>query len=274
MKKFRYIFLVGLIVLTVTSVQAQEIDERVSAQVDSTESDSTEYSTEFIDDIELEVPTLEAAWAPVDIDHSVGFRAGWGTGFIRREPARQSTDLPFDLWNFGLTYRFDIPAQKYVGTIMFELQYVQKGFAYLESFDGTAAYARRLDVIELPILWQPYLPLGNKGSRIYLNAGPFLSYTLSSYEQNFDTETGEIKSEGAYEFDPNNDYYWNYGIAAGLGFYIAIGDFAITADGRYTIQLSDLMRGPESIVGNPFRTPVDHIGVSVGLQYKFSLGKR
>ncbi len=265
MKIIQAILLLCTTALMVNSASAQQIDENRIVNIDS---------TEFVDDIKLEVPTLEAAWAPVLIDHSFGVRVGWGTGFIRREPAKEGTDLPFNLWNFGLTYRFDIPEQKYVGTIMFELQYVQKGYAYLDTFDGTAAYARSFDVIELPILWQPYLPLGDKGSRIYLNAGPFLSYTLSSYEMYYDTESGEVSKEGAYEFDPNVDYFWNYGIAAGLGLYIAIGDFAITADGRYTIQLSDLVRGPEQIPGNPFRTPVDHLGVSIGVQYKFAVGGR
>ncbi len=232
----------------------------------------------FVDDIneviDKNIPTLEAAWAPVDVEHSFGLRFGWGMGMIRREPARQGVTYPDPLWAAGISYRFDVPVQKYVGTIMFELQYVQKGFAYNEVFDGKDSYARSFDVIELPILWQPYLPLDKKGSRIYLNAGPFISYTLSSKEKWYNNETGEIKKEQDYDMDPNEDYFWNYGIAAGLGFYVNVAErWSITADGRYSIQLSDIQRGPEFIPGNPFRTPVDHISVSVGVQYKFSLSK-
>ncbi len=229
----------------------------------------------FVDNAieEIEMTTLQMEWAPVLVDHSIGFRFGWGTGMIRTEPTRDGISLPYALWSGGITYRFDVPAQKYVGTIMFELQYVQKGYAYNTVFDGTDVYTSSFDVIELPILWQPYLPIGKQGSRIYLNAGPFISYTISAHEKSYSSETGEVYYDRDYEFDPMSDYYWNYGISAGVGFYVAFGRWAITVDGRYTIQLSDIMRGTEEVSDNPFRSPVDHIGVSIGMQYKFSIGK-
>lgn len=219
-----------------------------------------------------ELSTLEAAWAPVLVDHSIGIRGGWGTGSMRREPARESTTLPYSLWNMGISYRFDVPEQKYVGTIVFELNYMQKGFAYHYLYGEPESYSRRFDVLELPILWQPYLPLGKGGSRFYISVGPFFSYTLSSYEMEFNSETGEVTYEGVYKMDPWEDYSWNYGITAGAGFYVNIKRFAISAEFRYTIQLSDITRGPEYIPGNPFRTPVDHMGASLGIHYKFSLG--
>ncbi len=271
MNKFLAILVVTIAICTASKLYGQEMGTDTVAMVQNDSIAATD-TTLFVDDIEEEIPTLLAAWAPVLVDHSIGIRGGWGTGFMRREPARDNLSLPYDLWNFGISYRFDIPAQKYVGTIMFELQYVQKGFAYLEFFDGTLAYSRQYNVIELPILWQPYVPLGKKGSRVYLNAGPFISYTLDSYETVYDSETGEIFNENDYEMDQSEDYFWNYGIAAGVGFHIAIGRWAIAIDGRYTIQLSDILRGPEFIPGNPFRTPVDHIGASFGVQYKFSIG--
>ncbi len=221
------------------------------------------------------ISTLDAAWAPVLLDHSIGIRAGWGTGTIRREPARDGTKLTNPLWNFGINYRFDVPEQKYVGTILFELQFVQKGFAYLMYFDDSGdAYTRTYDMIEFPILWQPYFPISKKNdSRIYLSAGPFVSYSFGARESYYNADSGEIYSEGEYEMDSEEDYFWNYGIAVGLGLNIAINErFSLQVDGRYTIQLSDMQRGPEYVTGNPFRTPVDHMGVSVGMQYKFAIG--
>lgn len=260
------IIIATTLVLSTLSLSAQSRTPEV------TQKDSTEF-VDVVEDEIKEFSTLDQAWAPVLVDHSIGVRFGWGTGFIRREPTRQGTDLPYPLWNGGISYRFDVPEQKYVGTIMFELQYVQKGYAYNLLYDGVDSYTQSYDVIELPILWQPYLPLGKGGSRVYLNAGPFISYTLSSYEKYYNRETGEVSKEGVYELDPTEDYLLNYGIAGGLGFYIAFGRWAITIDGRYSVQLSDIMRGPEFVKGNPFRTPVDHIGVSIGAQYKFSIGK-
>ncbi len=217
----------------------------------------------------VELPTLQQPWAPVLVDHSFGLKGGWATGIIRREPARQTVWLPYPLWNFGVSYRFDVPEQKNVGTIIFELQYIQKGYAYNLAYDEPEAYSQRFDIIELPILWQPYLSLGRGGSRVYLTAGPFISYTISSYEQYFDSTTGEVTSQGVYDLNPLNDYFWNYGVAVGGGFYVGIDRFAVSVDLRYSIQLSDMLRGPEYIAGNPFRTPVDHIGVSLGVHYTF-----
>lgn len=219
-----------------------------------------------------DVPTLSAAWDPVLIDHSIGIRMGWGTGKLRREPDRESITVPYPLWNAGLVYRFDVPEQKYVGTMSFELQYVQKGYAYNYSYDGDLAYTQYYDMIEFSTLWQPYLPLGN-GSRVFLAAGPFISYSLGSWEKEYTHEEGYVYSDQEYEMDSLNDYFWNYGIAVGGGFYFEFGRWGVTIDGRYTIQLSDLVRGPEYVTDNPFRTPVDHIGASVGVQYKFKIVK-
>lgn len=222
-----------------------------------------------------EIGTLDAAWKPVIINHSIGIRGGWGMGSIRREPNKDSAPLPFQLWNGGVSYRFDIPEQKYVGTISFDLDYMQKGYAYLEFFNSQVAYARMFHVIQLSIVWQPYLPLSRKNdSRMYLIAGPFVSYTISGgEEQTFNVETKEVITKNKYEMDPMNDYYLNYGISAGLGFQFAFGRFAISVDARYNIQLSDIIRGPEYIQGNPFRTPVDHIGASLGFHYNFIKAK-
>ncbi len=259
-----------LVVMSLTSLSLCSYAQSGGAATTEPKSDTVA----FVDDIEEEISTLDAAWKPVLTDHSVGLKGGWGTGLMRRIPQLENVTFPGSLWNFGLSYRFDVPEQKYVGTILFELQYVQKGFAYKLFFDGTEAYTRTFDVIELPILWQPYIPLSaNHDSRIFLSAGPFLSYTLSSYEKYYDIETGKVTHEGEYKLDTQNDYLWNYGIAVGFGLNIEVSKrWSIVAEGRYTIQLSDIMRGTEQIPGNPFRTPVDHMGGSIGVQYKFAIG--
>ncbi len=261
-----YTLAVLLLLCATANGYAQSADDQSASQPKD--------SVEFVDDIKENVSTLDAAWAPVLTDHSIGFKGGWGTGLMRRIPQLENATVPNSLWNFGLSYRFDVPAQKYVGTILFELEYVQKGFAYKIYFDGDEAYTRSFDVIQLPILWQPYIPLSkDHDSRIFLSAGPFLSYTLSSYEKYYNVATNEVTSEGVYVLDTQRDYLWNYGITVGLGFNIEVSPrWSIVAEGRYAIQLSDILRGPEFIAGNPFRTPVDHIGGTIGVQYKFSIG--
>ncbi len=227
---------------------------------------------EVTDEGEGQVPTLESAWKPVLVNHSLGIRGGWGTGMMRREPAREGFGYPSPLWNLSLAYKFDVPEQKYLGTISFELGYMQKGFAYLLRYGGDEVYTRQFDVVELPILWQPYLPLGG-GSRFFLSAGPFLSYTLSSWERQYNKSTDEVYFDREYKMDPMVDYMWNYGITAGAGVSIAIQRWMIVVEGRYTIQLSDIMRGPEFVEYAPFRSPVDHIGATIGVFYEFSIGE-
>lgn len=222
----------------------------------------------------VEIPTLEAAWKPVIVEHHIGLRFGWGFGSMRREPNKTTVGLPWSLWNLNIAYRFDVPAQKYVGCIEFDLGIMQKGYAYKHANDGDLAYGRIYNTIELPILWQPYFPIGKQGTRIYLSAGPFLSYTISGTEREFNATTGEIIYEQPVKYDDLQDYFWGFGITAGGGIVVAIKRFSINAEFRYTIGLSDIIRGPEFVPGNPFRTPVDQMSISLGVQYKFSLGKK
>ena len=60
--------------------------------------------------------TLSAAWQPVKVDHYIGIRGGYAMGNARFEPTRQ-TEYKMGLILGGLVYKFDVPAQKYVGCI-------------------------------------------------------------------------------------------------------------------------------------------------------------
>ncbi|MEF9949935.1 MAG: porin family protein [Mucinivorans sp.] len=221
-----------------------------------------------------DVPTLEAAWKPVAVDHIFGIRGGLGLGNARMEPSRNNKTLPNWLQNYGISYRFDVPAQKYVGTIEIDLQYMEKGFAYAVSFaeDNNEIYSRKYSVIEFPILWQPYFPFGKGESRVFVNLGPFLSYTLSGTERTTNIKTGEYV-EHKYLYDPLRDNRVEYGVIVGGGVAIGIKRFAVTLDFRYNIALSDALKGVNNYAGNPFRSPVDQMSLSLGLQYRFIKGK-
>lgn len=224
--------------------------------------------------VEAEVPTLDAAWKPITIDHLFGVRGGYGFGNMRREPARENKTLPSGLLNFGISYRLDVPEQKYVGTIEVDLQYMEKGFAYSVSFESDEIYSRRYAVIELPILWQPYFPLGKGESRIFLNAGPYLSYTIGQgVERMYNHKTGETIYEREYLYDPLRDNRVEYGVVVGGGINVGIKRFSVALDFRYNIALSDVLVGVAKNPNNPFRSPVDQMNLSLGLQYRFIKGK-
>lgn len=214
-----------------------------------------------------EDPTLTAAWAPILVEHIVGIRGGYGFGNARFEPQR-STEMVGGLLNFGVSYKFNVPKQKYVGTIEADLSYMEKGFAYETFNESGVIYSRRYSVIELPILWQPYLPLSKNGSRFFISAGPFVSYALSGSYKIYNKTDGTEIEKGPYVYDILRDNSWEYGITAGAGFIVAIKRFLISAEFRYNITLSDVLKGVTKYPENPFRSPVDQMNISLGLHFK------
>ena len=213
--------------------------------------------------------TITAAWAPVKIDHYIGLRGGYGLGMARFEPRRESSNF-VGLYNAGISYRLDIPEQKYVGCIEFDLEYLERGYKYETYRESGVMYQRKYSSISLPILWQPYLPFSKTGeSRFYLNAGPSFGYALESYEKQYVIETNEVEFEGKYEYDQLKDNRLEYGVTVGAGVIIAVKKWiTIGIDARYNIMLSDTFKGVNKYPSNPFRSPVDQINVSLRIDFK------
>lgn len=213
--------------------------------------------------------TIAAAWAPVKIEHYVGLRGGYGMGMARFEPAREGQNF-FGLYNAGISYRLDIPSQKYVGCIEFDLEYLQKGYKYETYRESGRIYQRKFSTLSLPILWQPYIPFTKTGeTRFYLNAGPMFGYALESHEKQYIEETGEIIFDREYNYDQLRDNRLEYGVTLGAGFIVAIKQWVtIGVDARYNIMLSDTFKGVDKYPSNPFRSPIDQINVSLRVDFK------
>ncbi|MEG1607550.1 MAG: porin family protein [Mucinivorans sp.] len=212
--------------------------------------------------------TVAAAWAPVVINHHFGIRGGYGLSTARFEPKRNVVSL-IGFYNFGLSYRFDVPKQKYVGCIEVDVEFLQKGYKY-ETFNESKIFnIRTYNTIMVPILWQPYLPLSKKnGSRFFLNVGPWGSYALSSQSYTLDDNTGIQSDKVPYSYDILKDNRWEFGITAGAGLIFGAGNFTFGIDFRYNIGLSDIYKGVTKYEGNPFRSPVDQMNISLGINYK------
>ena len=264
-KHIATIFAVAVLALSVDASFSRERRTKHGGAADSLEVSATPAPAEE----EEEVSTLLKEWAPVKVVHNIGIRGGYGMGSMRREPTRNNRNYA-GLLNMGVTYRFDVPAQKYVGAITAELNWLQKGFAYETFSESGEVYSRKFSVIELPIMWQPYLPLSKGGSRFHLNAGPFVSYVIDggTYESYTDDSNKETIEKGNYYYDPLRDNRFEYGVSFGAGFFIAVRRFGITLDFRYNIGLSDILKGVTKYAGNPFRSPVDQINVSLGLSFR------
>lgn len=218
--------------------------------------------------------TVMAEWSPVVVNHYVGLRGGYGAGSVRFEPQRNS-QMYLGMLNFGVGYRFDVPKQKYVGCIEVDLEYMEKGYKY-ETFNESGIFnSRKYSTITLPILWQPYLPLSKNGySRFHLNLGPFFSYALAGTTGTYDKNNDITTNDGPYKYDPLRDNRWEFGITAGAGITFAIKRFNIGIDFRYNIALSDTFKGAIKYTGNPFRSPVDQMNLSMSLSYRLPSKKK
>lgn len=215
--------------------------------------------------------TLSAAWAPVQLDHYLGVRGGYGIGNTRQEPVRQTQSM-MGLIVLGVSYKFDVPSQKYVGAIEADINFSQKGYIIHPYYDSEDVKSRKYNTIEIPILWQPYLPLGKSGSRFYLSLGPHFSYAFNSTFRDYNTTTGKTDQEGKYEYETGRDNRFEYGITFGGGFLIAARKFRISLEYRYNISLSDTFKSVTKYPENPFRSPVDQMNISLGLSYKIHSG--
>lgn len=214
------------------------------------------------------VSTLDAEWQPVVAEHYIGIRGGWGVGSARFEPLRLNANYP-GLLTFGIVYKFDVPKQRNVGTIQAELNYMEKGFQYETYNESGIFYSRRYSIIELPILWQPYVEISKSGSRLFLSAGPYVGYGFNNSSYRIYQKEGNITNEeGPYEYDPLRDNYFEYGIVAGGGLLIAVKRISFWIEFRYNIMLSDVLRGVDKYPGNPFRSPIDLMNLSAGIAYR------
>ncbi|CDN31150.1 hypothetical protein BN938_1053 [Mucinivorans hirudinis] len=222
-----------------------------------------------------EFSTLQAEWKPVLTNHYFGLRGGYGIGKERFEPLRLSEGYK-GLLNLGLIYRFDAPSQKYVGCVEIDLNYAQKGFAYETYIESNRIYSRKYTLIELPILWQPYLPLSEKNgmSRLYLSIGPYLGYSLSSDYRIYEKSTGATIEEGVYEYNTIRDNRLECGLILGGGLQFGIlRNLNFGIEFRYQIMLSNVLKGKNKVQDNPFFSPVDNMSLSAGLSYKIFTGK-
>lgn len=219
-----------------------------------------------------DVGTLAREWPPVVLSHYFGVKGGYGMGSGRFEPTRENLSH-MGLINGGLVYIFDVPAQKYVGAIQIELGWMQKGYSYLTYKESVDVISRDYNVIEIPVLWQPYFPLSRRNaSRFFINAGPYVSYAISSTFRNYNKDTGVTASAGDYVYNSQKDNRWEYGIAAGAGFRIFMGKrLSFMAEFRYNIAMSDTFKGLDKYPSNGFfRSPIDQMNISVGLIYKIN----
>lgn len=199
--------------------------------------------------------------------HYLGVRGGWGGGSARFTPARE-TKLEWGLYSGGLSYKF-YTAQKYVGGIQIDLQYMGRGFAYDLQSKSDSSYHRTINSFELPFMWQPHIYVFQRHGRIFLNLGVYLSY-MGGSKYYYKSKKAGIYEEGPYQRQITRDARWGYGLCGGAGIGFLIRRFEIAVEGRYYFGYSDVLRNGTKYQGNPTHSPLDNINISLALYYRLS----
>ena len=199
--------------------------------------------------------------------HYLGVRGGWGGGSARFTPARE-TKLEWGLYSGGLSYKF-YTAQKYVGGIQIDLQYMGRGFAYDLQSKSDSSYHRTINSFELPFMWQPHIYVFQRHGRIFLNLGVYLSY-MGGSKYYYKSKKAGIYEEGPYQKQVTRDARWGYGLCGGAGIGFLIRRFEVAVEGRYYFGYSDVLRNGTKYQGNPTRSPLDNINISLAFYYRLS----
>lgn len=203
--------------------------------------------------------------------HFIGLKGGMGGGSIRLNPTTEQNTM-WGLPSFSLQYQY-IGGDYIFGGIEVDLNYTQKGYITLPRMDSDTSYRRKVNTIELPFLWHPYVDMFKNKFRLFLNAGPYLAYNISSSYETVSQERGVLES-GDYEWDPLRDNRLEYGLMGGAGFSLQITkNIDILGEFRYTLGFSDLLKNPNKYSGNPYESPLSLMSVLVGVSYKIGGGK-
>lgn len=111
-----------------------------------------------------------------------------------------------------------------------ELNFYQRGWKEKKGKNQINPYAQRLNYIEMPILAHFYL--GNK-SRFFFNLGPKIGYLVSHKRL-----TDDSIDPNAYQHNNKIKNYFDYGVAAGLGYQFTTPrhSFFIEARAGFSLQ--------------------------------------
>ena len=199
--------------------------------------------------------------------HYVGVRGGWGGGSSRLVPARE-TGTEWGLYSAGVSYKFYTDS-KFVGGIQADLQYMGRGYMYNQYRDSDTSYHRTVNSLELPFMWQPHFYIMRRHARVYLNLGVYMSYHLDS-EYYWKSKKEGIYLRSEYEMKNTRDNRWGYGLCGGGGISVLIRRFEVAFEARYYYGYADILRNKTKYQGNPLRSPLDNINMSMAVYYRLS----
>lgn len=202
---------------------------------------------------------------PLKSQHYIGARGGWGVGYGRFEPiSSYNMKWVMGTWSGGVQWKY-YGQMKYVGAVGAEVEFIQRAYQIQESLESENYYRRVINSVNLPIMWHVHVNMLNNKFRVFLNAGVWVSYNLSS---RYWEKDGDYIFTGSYQPMLVRDNPLGYGLLGGVGFNVVFGKWELMMEGRYYFSYGDILRNSAVYKGNPVRSPLDNINISLGFFYR------
>ena len=235
-----------------------------------------------------------AAVTKSSAQHTLAITGGTGFATARPYPA-QETKMLWGTYQAGFSWRYySLP--RFIACIGIDVELMQRGFSFApypylyENKKDYKYYTRTLNSIMVPIVWQPHFYLFKNHLRIYLEAAPTFSFNFGSkfhnderYSINIDGSV-DAPISGKYEFRPERDNRFSYGLRGGLGFDLIFGQLEFGVRAMYDFGYSDILRNRNKYYGNnldcitkpgenpfyytPLRSPLDNLTISIKLGFR------
>ena len=242
--------------------------------------------------------------------HTIAITGGTGFATMRPYPAQEMKAI-WGTYQTGFSWRY-YSMPRFVACIGIDVELMQRGYSfapYYYNYDSKKQYkyyTRKLNSIMIPLVWQPHAYLFKKHLRIYLEAAPTLSINFASKFENEEKIIGILNEDGKtavtykaiekgkYEFRPERDNRFSYGLRGGLGFDLLFKQFEFGVRAMYDFGYSDILRNRNKYYSNnldyievtndqgevvrmagenpfmltPLRSPLDNLTISVKFGYR------
>ena len=226
--------------------------------------------------------------------HTIAVTGGTGYATARPYPAQEMKPI-WGTYQAGVSWRYySLP--RFIACVGIDVELLQRGYSFApyphkyEDKKDYRYYTRKLNSIMVPLIWQPHFYLFNKHLRIYLEAAPTFSFNFASTFYNDEKHAININGtvdapiSGKYNFRPERDNRFSYGLCGGGGFDLLFGQLEFGVRVRYDFGYSDILRNRNKYYDNlldsqtnpgenpfyytPLRSPLDNLTLSVKLGFR------
>ena len=238
-----------------------------------------------------------AVVAESSAQHTVAITGGSGFATARPYPAQEMKPI-WGTYQVGFSWRY-YSMPRCLACFGIDIELLQRGFSFApypylyEDPKDYKYYTRKVNSIMIPLIWQPHIYLFKRHLRVYLEAAPTFSFNFASTFDNQEKYSININGtvpapiKGKYEFRPERDNRFSYGLCAGGGLDLIFGQVEIGVRVRYDFGYSDILKNRTKYYDNlldsetkpgenpfyytPLRSPLDNLTIS--MKVGFRIGK-